>query len=152
MGLKLYLNKHNRQHDWLPLGRGWDEHTGRVKITSKRKVSEGLSPILPQTGPAGRRPQRIPFKLRHLHETTSFASTPLKQAISVSAAFQSISLIDFLSRQDGRFCLQFGFIQHLGISPSRAAGRLHRLGACCPSCARRRRTGSHHTKSSKIIG
>ncbi|KAH1525092.1 hypothetical protein KXW35_005746 [Aspergillus fumigatus] len=71
---------HSKSYNWLPFGRGWDEHTARVKITSKRK--------------------RIPFKLRHLHETTSFASTPLKQAISVSAAFQSISLIDFLSRQD----------------------------------------------------
>ncbi|RHZ56005.1 aminoalcoholphosphotransferase [Aspergillus thermomutatus] len=77
---KLYLNGHNKGYDWLLLGRGWGEPAARAKITSKRK--------------------RIPLQTSPSPRDHLFASTPLKQAISISAAFQSISLIDFLSRQD----------------------------------------------------
>jgi len=52
---------------------------------------------------------RIRFEIAHSPRDLSSAFSPTipKQAISISAFIQPISLIDFLSRQDGEFCFYY---------------------------------------------
>lgn len=145
---KLNLNRHSKSYNWLPFGRGWDEHTARVKITSKRKVSEGLSPILPKRA-------RLGDALREFPSNFAISTRPLFRFNTPQAGHlrqRSIS-IHFADRLfvSSRWYVLLASSLHATpwVSPSRSAGHLPRLRACCPSCACRRRTSFHHRKLSR---
>ena len=80
--------------------------TGHAKAFPNGAVKRGLNPgTKPQQERANERGDHREFRFAVAHSPRDllfrFFHPPLKQAISISAFIQPISLIDFLSRQDG---------------------------------------------------